>query len=284
LKFNNYLFKDFQVRVPGKWVLSGEHSVLRGKPAIGLNLRFRHDESVLGLQVFPKDAENVVLQLIQKAFELAHIEKFEFPRGVLTLENSLPIGGGLGSSAALCVAITLWLKEGLQIPDVSLFTFATRLENQFHGQSSGMDVCVALLGEPILYFRETGGRKLEISKLPKFTFHDTGFRSRTDISIEKVEALFKNDLHFGQVQDLKMAEATETVLDGLVYYNQNDSQKGLELLASGMKSAQEVFLAWDLLPPEVLVLQESLYKKGALAVKVTGAGMGGFLVALWGND
>ena len=36
---------------------------------------------------------------------------FKNPRGVLRIESTIPFGAGLGSSAALSVAVTRWMAE-----------------------------------------------------------------------------------------------------------------------------------------------------------------------------
>jgi mevalonate kinase len=58
-------------------------------------------------------------------------------------------------------------------------------------------------------------------------------------------------------------------------------EKNLELLAQAIHLACEVYEEWGLIDP----LSQSLIKKlqdfGAIAVKPTGSGLGGFLLALW---
>src|SRR4051812_30825391 len=113
----------FQTRVPGKWVLAGEHAVLRGgtavalpHPELGMKLNFQPDTSGLrnsndGLTVEPDSAP--IRDLIKELKDRFGDEGRNFPqiRGLLKIESMIPIGAGLGSSAALCVALTRWLSE-----------------------------------------------------------------------------------------------------------------------------------------------------------------------------
>src|SRR4051812_1994384 len=114
----------FKTHVPGKWVLDGEHSVLRGGTAIalpyeeiGLTLSFEPGESIEGFSVMPQDAESLIKKLVSSVCS-------KIPNGKLKIESTIPIGAGLGSSAALCVALTQWLSEPLGIPNDQRIEFA----------------------------------------------------------------------------------------------------------------------------------------------------------------
>jgi galactokinase len=48
-----------------------------------------------------------------------------------------------------------------------------------------------------------------------------------------------------------------------------------------MDLGQSCFEEWELVPESFTVIEEKLKNEGALAVKLTGAGAGGFVVALW---
>ena len=48
-----------------------------------------------------------------------------------------------------------------------------------------------------------------------------------------------------------------------------------------MALAQQCFETWGLVTPELIEQKYELLKQGALGVKLTGAGLGGFWVALW---
>ncbi|MEK6577816.1 MAG: hypothetical protein AABZ55_01200, partial [Bdellovibrionota bacterium] len=59
----------FETRVPGKWVLAGEHAVLRGGTAVTLphpqfSLKLSFKPGGLGLRVVPVAAESVIRDLL----------------------------------------------------------------------------------------------------------------------------------------------------------------------------------------------------------------------------
>lgn len=282
-------WRVFQTKVPGKWVLAGEHSVLRGGIAIalphpdcGLELDFEPGATE-GWKVEPTSAAGVVDALMQAAASGWAQGKVPQPQGKLRIRSSIPIGAGLGSSAALCVAISRWLVETFGLPQDSLHSFATSLEHQFHGKSSGMDVAVILAGEPISFSMEKRGTPLHVKKIPKFTFHDTGLRSKTQDCVAQVEFFRKERPEESSRWDAAMDLASQAAKVGLIRFDQGHLLEGVEKVAEAMKRAQECFYAWGLVPAQAKMLESRLLSEGAKAVKLTGAGGGGMMVALWGE-
>jgi mevalonate kinase len=279
----------FQIRVPAKWILSGEHSVLRGgmaialaHPEFGITLSFSPDRENQ-IRVEPKSSEPLILELLESLKDRWAEEDRSFPRisGVLKLESTIPQGAGLGSSAALCVALTRWLSPLLQISEKDQTEFATSLEHRFHGRSSGMDVAAVFANEPISFFMSQGARSLGIKNIPTFKFHDTGLRARTSDCVIKVEKFREENPNFALQIDESMGLASREALDGLFKFNLGQKDDALKLIAQAMNRAQECFYSWQLVPSAAQHLQQNLIKEGALAVKLTGAGGGGMLVSLW---
>ena len=274
------VWKSFETRVPGKWLLTGEHSVIRGVPSIAmphpeLSLSLRYMPSESAFEMSPASA----LIFIKEAFAQA---KIQMPaQGKLSIESSIPEGAGLGSSAALCVALTRWISEPAAIQKEDLPAFATKLENYFHGQSSGVDVAVVSAAEPLQYIRGQGVKAIGLKSLPRFTFYDTNLRAKTSECVAQVEAYLKANLEAGQKSDERMREASRLALEGLKSYDSGHHEFGLQQIASAMNQANESFLEWKLVPESVIELQHKILREGALAVKLTGAGKGGMLVALW---
>ncbi len=282
----------FTVRVPGKWVLAGEHSVLRGASAVALPhpdfslvLSFRPVDSAESgeLEILPKTAASVIYEILvearAQATRLGH--DFVLPSGILQIESSIPTGAGLGSSAALCSAITRWLASRIPLERSQWASFARGLEDRFHGKSSGMDVAVVLESTPIRFSMSSGAESLKVSKLPRFTFHDTGTRAMTRDCVRKVTALGLRDPLSGADIDARMSSASDGAASGLKAYDSGSPEEGLKRIGFAMNEAQRCFEAWDLVVPEARALESRLLEEGALAVKVTGAGDGGFVVALW---
>jgi mevalonate kinase len=280
----------FKTCLPGKWVLVGEHTVMRGGMAIVFpypEVRFCLDfvpRKCNSLTVIPPDAEPVIFKLL-KIYESQQKvnNRFSWPAGRLTIHSTIPQGAGLGSSAALCLGVARWIASTTGIPECDLAETARSLESCFHGNSSGMDIAAVSANAPIIFEKGCPPRALKFERLPHFTLHDTGLRSSTAGCISQVKAFIEKDPLGALSIDRAMDAASYKALKGLLTYCRGKDRAGLELLADGMRMALECFnpSAWNLILESEQQLICSLLADGALAAKPTGSGRGGVVVALW---
>jgi mevalonate kinase len=145
------------VTVPGKMIISGEHAVLQGSAWFAIPL-LSHTltcsvEGVCAKQWrihgLDNDLANHWLAIILQYY--AHWQPMHL---TYTINSTLPMGIGMGSSAALCVALwrTLWaLQEHQDYPLSWLQRDGRLLENHMHGQSSGLDIAVIAHEAPIWF-------------------------------------------------------------------------------------------------------------------------------------
>lgn len=273
----------FRTEVRGKWALLGEHAVLRGEPALvfphptqSLRFEFSPDPRLGRLEVEPSEAREVILELLHLALPRIQTESLF---GRIRLESSIVSGGGFGSSAAISVAIARFSLRELDPAGAEVRALATRLEDRFHGKSSGMDVHAAALGEPILFRAGDPPQKLSFSRFPRFTFHDTGLRTQTHSMITQVESWRAQHPEKARDADSRMGSATRKALHALQAYSGGD-RAALLPLSEAILEGRGIFSEWGLIPPEIEGLERSLRAEGALATKLTGAGGGGFLIAL----
>jgi mevalonate kinase len=276
---------DFSIEVPAKWVLTGEHSVLRGKRAIafphpGLSLQVVYRKQK-HFSITANPFQSVLRSLIGRAIEFLGQGEGAFDSGEITLKSGIPIGAGLGSSAALCTAIARLVIWRTDSDPVLWIPLSTHLEDVFHGKSSGMDVNAIAIGRPIEFTMESGAKALTgLERLPRFELYDSGLRGQTIDCVEKVKHWRGLNPHLCQRFDQKMDEAGALAKEGLLRF-QHDPTGGEDRIAQAMNDAQHCFETWGLLTPELIGQKHELLKQGALAVKLTGAGLGGFWVALW---
>jgi len=326
--------KAFETVVPGKWVLAGEHSVLAGAPAVALphpeyGLSFMYEPAEApGFIYDPPEVAPVISDLLGllKSPECPCRPDFAPPGGVVRVRSTIPVGAGLGSSAAFCVALARWIlsdgrhaedgkdskdgKDGMAGGTCAVAHLARHFEDKFHGRSSGMDVAVVSAGVPVLFSMNDGARPLAgrvgsvaggtgvgvgtgVSGdgfLPRFSFHDTGLRASTRECVARVQRFRDCDPERAGAIDRDMAGAACAALRGLEVYagggvpggGDDGRAGGLRLVAGAMKTAHGCFEAWGLVPDAARRLIDRLYGEGALAAKLTGAGAGGFVVALRG--
>lgn len=279
----------FETRVPGKWILAGEHSVLRGCPALVFPLQSR----CLELSYSPTPDAPLKLELegnhgsemqllfwgvLEKAAELTKIQRSDL-RGRLQLKSSIPVGAGLGASAALCVAMSRWFHAMKLIQEAEMYEFARTLENLFHGESSGVDIAVALSGQGIRFSRSLDHQPAERSSLslnwkPQWYVSYSGKRGVTSECVSKVKALIARDPELGQKMDEQMKAAVSKAQAALSM----DENSGLTELKKAIDLANDCFVQWGLSPEEHT---KWLLSEGAVAVKPTGSGDGGYMLSLW---
>ena len=275
---------DYEVKVPAKWVLSGEHAVLRGSEAIA----FPHPDFSLILQYRRAANEQIFGQnrsryreLFSKACALLGTPMPLELEGELEIQSTIPQGAGLGSSAALCVAITRFAIWHTGSDSSQVIRIATQLEDGFHGKSSGMDVNAIVHHAPILFSMNAGARPLDaLRRVPVFRFSDSGLRGKTRECVEQVNRWRERSLELALQFDLQMQKATELAVNGLESYS-SGSRDGLSLLKESMELSQNCLETWGLITPELFQQKQELLERGAKAVKLTGAGLGGFWVSLW---
>lgn len=281
---------QFQTSTSGKWILAGEHSVLRGVPALvfpltsrSFELDFTPDSEVAGLQV--NEQSPVELDLagpfwtcFHKACEVYSVN----PKGLsgrLTIRSAIPAGAGLGASAALSVALARWFSA-ITGSSAEPSHQARLLENVFHGESSGVDVTVVSVEKPMLYVRNKGFSFIETKWKPKLYLSYSGVQGMTKSCVEKVQDLKKTNPDKFQQLDKKMASAVELAAQAL----QKEEAEGFDDLKNAINMAAECFAEWDLLSPQMKKHLEKLSQCGAVATKPTGSGFGGYCLSLWKEE
>ena len=278
-------FRSFSVEVPAKWVLTGEHSVLRGREAIAfpyapmkLSLSY---QSTLSNGITANPFQSQIRSLIGRASEFLKVP-LDVNESQIDIQSQIPIGAGLGSSAALCVAMSKFCLWKAEKNEDQLVELATHLEDLFHGKSSGMDVSAIASGTfPILYSIEKRARLITpLGVLPKFELYDSGKRGQTTECIQKVKHWQQSMPHLVNHYDDQMGESTRIAYEALLNFSKSPRESEAQL-AHAMNLAQQCFETWGLVTPELIQQKYELLKQGALGVKLTGAGLGGFWVALW---
>lgn len=260
--------KHTSAQSKGKVIISGEHSVVYGMPAlVGSVKLFR--EVVLREPSKRKIAQPAFINNIFRIFE----EKFAQPASNLEIVDlgKLPIGSGLGSSAAYAHAVFLSLLKhfGLRASKKELYEMVQESERFAHGNPSGVDATAVVYGGLLEFFRDHDqvninqlGDENNLLKKTNFYLIDSGRPvESTKEMVEAVSDRVKNDQAMAQVVE-QIGELT-TKLITQVRQNQfevnllKENEKLLERLGVvGQKARQMI---------------EKLEEAGAVA-KITGAG------------
>jgi len=149
--------RSISYSAPGKVILSGEHAVIYGKPAIVTAINRR-----LTFKIFEKNSpqkDKIILYISEIVKNYLKKENISFKNTNFDYKiiSSIPIGRGLGSSAALSVAATAAFLEFYskrKFSRVIINSLAYEVEKYFHKNSSGVDVAVSCFGGLIFYRKE----------------------------------------------------------------------------------------------------------------------------------
>jgi len=275
---------------PGKIILFGEHFVVYGVKAIlcAINKRVTVTaekisenkisiKSSLGnLILAPKMPINEIDSQLRPFYYLADrmIQKYNEKSGLeITIDSEIPLGVGLGSSSACCVASAaaisgVFAKNSKE----EILQMAIDAEKTIFPNTSGADSTVCIYGGLIQYDKQNGHSKIDSEP----NFHLIIANSKIEHSTEKVVSnvkLFKekNKEKFSSICN----EETELIDDVLICLKNND----LKGIGRDMIKNQE-YLETIGVSNEKLREMIELANKSSFGAKLTGAGDGGCIFAL----
>lgn len=279
-----------KIIVSGKCIIAGEHAVLRGVPAFAVPVTSKTLELVY-LPHAKGSSEGITTEfggthgadlrmlfsgVMDRALTMTHHTHAD-AAGHFQISSEVPVGAGLGASATLCVAVGRFCAYKGWVKDADLQEFCRSLEDLFHGESSGLDIAVALSQKGLHFIRGGARREVNFAWAPNWCISYSGKRGITAECIAKVKALLVSNPTFAQQIDERMRLAVERSEKAL----QATSEGQLAELADALNEACSCFVDWGLAGGDMGRHLEMLRSQGAIAVKPTGSGNGGFALSLW---
>jgi len=283
----------YSASAPGKIILFGEHAVVYGQPAIAapvLQVRAKAIANAdprgspgtvrlraidLGLETTLADLPvdhplAAVLWKAAAAMQLSHI-----PACSIQVSSNIPIAGGMGSSAAVSVAILRAFSAlvGQPLSDEQVSQLAYEVEVIHHGIPSGIDNSVITYAKPVYFIKGKPIETLQVKRPFTLVIGDTGIQSPTanvvndvrqawEKASDQVEDVFK---HIGAIA----AAAREAIEQG-----------SAEALGPLMEENQALLRELGVSSSELEGLVEAAHSAGAPGAKLSGAGRGGNMIAL----
>ncbi len=277
---------DFSTTVTGKWILAGEHAVLRGCSAVifplptrTLSLAYWQSDEPVRAEFggnYMKEPQLLFWAMLEKALEMLQKSHNDIS-GKFYFQNNIPVSSGMGASAALCVAMGHWFVWRGWIEESNLYEFARELEDLFHGESSGADIAAVITGEGINFSKASGWQPLPVQWQPKWFLSYSGHVGITSQCIDKVKSIWQSDASHAQAIDHSMQQSVKQATKAL----QLKEADGFPLLVEAINKALDCFRAWGLIDNNSEHHIEQLRRDGAYAAKPTGSGDGGFILSLW---
>lgn len=217
--------------------------------------------------------------VLEQALETASIHLSKIG-GEMRIHSDLPVGAGLGASAALCAGIGRWCQAQGMVASQDLYEFSRRLENMFHGESSGVDIAVSLSGQGLRFVRGQEFVTVTPHWSPRLYLSYSGQRGVTSECVNKVKQLLLTNPSLGERLDEQMKDSVRLCETALAA----GETEGFSQLKTALLLGRDCFEHWGLITSEFQRHIQELEASGAWAVKPTGSGGGGYALSLWREE
>lgn len=263
-------------RFPAKVLLFGEYTILNGSKALALPF-----QQVSGVWSFEKN-DSEISEASRRSLKKFHEKKLsssinydllgEDLKNGLWFDSSIPNGYGLGSSGAVIAAI--FDRYGKSCGDIYKDKeMLGRLEDFFHGSSSGLDPLVSFAGNSLLIHSFNEIETLEKTPdLEGFFLLNTGRPRQTGALISVYQEKMKDPL-FKQGCAEILAREVNFAIDAVI---SGDKEKIFHHMWHISK------FQWEYFPEMIPTKERDIWAKGIesgeYALKLCGAGGGGFIL------
>jgi mevalonate kinase len=306
----NTFERQIEAVAPGKVILFGEHFVVYGYPSliasidkffkvkvdispstaneikIESNLGFRAtlQNSVLS---FPVGQDNTYHEIVKKLYSViqylvthACIDFRSEYSILIRLDSEIPLGGGLGSSSAFCVAVTAALYHFMDkmVNKDKICYESIQAERILNRDTSGADCSICTFGGLGRFDRMNGFKRISADFSDyRFLIINSGITHDTFSMIEKV-AKIKNNYpdDFSNLCN-QYGDIYNQVFS---YLEHNDIGNIGELLNRN----HQLLVSLSLSNPIIDKIINICNSEGSLGTKITGAGGGGSVLSFLHKD
>ncbi|MBN1230586.1 MAG: mevalonate kinase [Anaerolineales bacterium] len=277
---------------PGKTIIFGEHAVVYGHPAIAIPVpsikaqaitlphihgqgvvRIIADDIGLDSTLDDLDEKNPLRVVLETLFN--HTGIHHPPGFILKINSTIPIASGLGSGAAVSVAVVRSVSQflGRQLSLEEISTIAYEGEKILHGTPSGIDNTVITYNCPVYFIRNLRIETFKVNHSIHLVIGNTGVPAATVETVGTVRNAWKKKTDhyeeiFSQIGNIAISGKEALIQGNLGYLGALMNQNQVLLRDLGVSS------------PKLEVLIEAALSAGSLGAKLCGGGGGGNMIAL----
>jgi mevalonate kinase len=275
---------------PGKVILFGEHAVVYGRPALAVpvmqvtanvevsgsarsGIWIDAPDIALHAELNTLSSDHPLAAVIHNLFFTLGIDPF--PSLDIKINSTIPVASGLGSGAAVSVALVRALSThlGRSLTDEEVNAFAFEIEKLHHGTPSGIDNTVVTYARPVYFVKGRPPETFKVGSAFTIVIGDTGLSAPTKESVGDVRKLWEADRTRWESVFDKVAEIANVAR--LKIESGEWEQLG-GLMDQNHALLQEMTVSSS--PLDRLV--QTARKAGALGAKLSGGGRGGNMIAL----
>ncbi len=220
---------------PAKILLFGEHTVLRGGRGLAVPFPQR---SLRWVKDQPDERLLRFCDYLRVAIDPELLDAGALEDQLLAdwcLVGDIPTGYGLGSSGAVCAAI--WSRfatsKGFGLRGEALRQVLARMEQHFHGSSSGTDPLICYLNQPLTL---GGGRPPQTANLPegwstRFFLVDTGQTREAAQYIRNFTGRYDQAADFADRVDRNWSAPADACIEAVLAGDEASLRKHLKALS-----------------------------------------------------
>ena len=273
---------------PGKVILFGEHFVVYGIKSILCSINKRVTvtaektnerkisiNSEIGKLVLePNESISEINSPLKPFYYLANKAIKDQNIGLkIQIESEIPLGAGLGSSSACCVAgAAAIFKLFGEISKEKILEIAIEAEKTIYQNTSGADCTVSTYGGLMEYDKNNGFRKIEYEPNFQLVIANSNIEHSTETMVSRVKEFEnKNKEKFHELSNLE----SNLVNDVLKLIKENKIKEIGEKINQNQKFLEEIGISNEQLEAMIKIGQKTSY-----GAKITGSGGGGCIFAL----
>jgi mevalonate kinase len=273
---------------PGKVILFGEHFVVYGVKAILCSINKRVTvtaEKTTDKKIFiNSEIGNLILEPNKSISEInSPLKPFYYlankviknqDTGIqIKIDSEIPLGVGLGSSSACCVAgAAAIFKLFGDISKEEILELAIEAERTIFENTSGADCTVCVYGGIMEYDKKQGFKKIEDEPNFQLVIANSNIEHSTESMVSEVKAFtIKNKEEFSKLLEQEL----ELVEDVLKLLKENNTIKLGEKINQNQKYLETIGISNNQLRKMIEIGQ-----KTSFGAKITGSGGGGCIFAI----